>query len=308
MPSAKLLSASEITHSAISVVSAIPAGRGVAIGIGIPCFVKATVQNQDKTGSRIRSISDTADPHNLVRTSVEYALSRLHVKVPRSSQITIEIKSKIPAAVGLKSSSAVSVATTKAIFELFSRGKKLEVSSILKSSCLASKHSGASLTGAFDDASASLLGGLVFTDNLKLRIIRHARVPKQLGTTVALLLPLYEKKLTSSIDRSIYFKYRGESLRAFDLALKGEIAQAMLLNSIVQSAVLGYSMKPVTSALAEGASAAGITGKGPAVAALCSNSKVARRVSRKWKDESSDCRVVITSIVQPGTTMHSAGG
>jgi len=285
------------THSAISVVSAIPAGRGVTIAIDIPCTVRASIVNRKQNQGKIEVVSKTSDPHGLVEKSVEYALSHLRAKIPKSMQLRIQINSKIPTAVGLKSSSAVSVATTKAVFGLFSKDR--ESKSILKSSCTASKDSKASLTGAYDDASASLLGGMAFTDNSKFKLVKHSRVPKDLGSKIAILVPRKRKMLTSSVNASSFESYRVESLHAFDIALNGDTASAMLLNSIIQCAALRYSMGPVSSALVEGASAAGITGKGPAVAALCQNSSIVQKVKKKWLEDNKNCVVLTTTVLQP---------
>ncbi|MHB1868201.1 MAG: shikimate kinase [Nitrososphaerales archaeon] len=285
------------THSAISVVNAIPAGRGVTIAIDIPCTVRASLIIQKNNERRIKVLSKTSDPHALVEKSVEHALSHLRANIPKSTQLRIQINSKIPTAVGLKSSSAVSVATTKAVFGLFS--KDSDWRSILKSSCTASKDSKASVTGAYDDASASLLGGMAFTDNSKFKMVEHSKVPKKLGFKVAMLVPKKRKMFTSNVDASLFEKYRVESLHAFDLAMNGDFASAMLLNSIIQCSTLRYSMGPVSSALVEGASAAGITGKGPAVAALCQNSKIVQKVERKWLEENEDCNVLTTTVLQP---------
>jgi shikimate kinase len=283
------------THSAVSIVNAIPAGKGSAITIDIPCTVKASILPRE-AGENIVVQSQTEDPHGLVKKTVRYSLSHLGAKIPRSKLLRLQIKSQIPTAVGLKSSSAVSVASAKAVFGLFSR--EADYWSILRTSCKASKDSRASLTGAYDDASASLLGGLVFTDNSRFRLIKHSRAPSELGSRVAILVPVNAKMLTSSVKASSYARYRKDSLAAFDYALHGDYVSAMMLNSIIQCAALQYSIEPVTLALAQGASAVGITGKGPAVAALCQDSKTLRRVKTAWM-EKRNCRVIETTIVQP---------
>jgi shikimate kinase len=284
------------THSAISVVNAIPAGRGATIAVDIPCRVSVSWTRR-KSGGSIVVISKEPDPHRLVKKSVGYAFRVLRYRIPRSQQLVIKIDSEIPTAVGLKSSSAVSVGVTKAIFGLFSKDSKSDV--IIRSSCLASKDSGASLTGAYDDAAASLLGGVAFTDNLKFRLVKHTKLPKGMGSLVAILVPRKTKVLTSSLSRSSFAMYREESLKAFHHALAGDFAHAMLLNSIIQCAAQNYSMMPVSTALTQGASAAGITGKGPAVAAICANLKTLHRVKREWKKENKNCDVLLTRIIQP---------
>lgn len=285
-----------ITHSAISVVNAIPAGRGVTIAIDLPCKVNATLRKKTDDHSLIVK-TEVSDPHRLVERSIRYALRRLNFKIPSSLQLEVKIRSHIPTGVGLKSSSAVSVAATKAIFGLFS--KDGDSRTILKSSCLASKDSRASLTGAYDDAAASLLGGVAFTDNSKFKLIRHSKMPEEFGATVAILVPKKDRVLTSSLSSSSYAGYRNEGLEAFRFAEENDFTNAMLLNSIIQCAALNYSMEPIWAALTEGASASGITGKGPAVAAICKSAKILRRVKREWRKQNKDKGILTAKVIQP---------
>ena len=286
-----------ITHSAISVVNAIPAGKGVTIAIDIPCKVNVSLRRKIH-GLSLTVDTDVSDPHQLVKRSIDYALGNLNFKIPSSLQLVVKIESDIPMGVGLKSSSAVSVAATKAIFGLFSKDE--DSHAILKSSCMASKDSRASLTGAYDDAAASLLGGVAFTDNSKFKLIRHSRLPEKFGTTVVILVPKKEKVLTSSLKASSYATYRKESLTAFRLATGDDFTNAMLVNSVIQCSALNYSMEPIWEALEKGASASGITGKGPAVAAICKNAKTLGRIKRGWQAENKDKRILTAKLVQPG--------
>ncbi len=290
VPTRKVSEAS--ANSAVSIVNAIPAGRGSAIAIDLTCRVKAQFLEGNSKEPEI--FGGAQDPHRLVARSVEYALRSLRTRLPASTHLKIDIDSNIPTAIGLKSSSAVSVATTKAVFGLYSRSG--DSTSILRSSCRASKDSRASLTGAYDDASASLLGGLVFTDNTNFRLIRHSKVPRKLGSRVVILVPK-KKVLTSSIHSENYASYRGESLEAFRCALRGDLVTAMLLNSIIQCASLGYSMEPISLALGEGANAAGITGKGPAVAAFCDDLRTVNKIKKKWS-EIGNANILTVSVVQ----------
>lgn len=279
------------TNSAVSIVNAIPAGKGAAIAVDLRCRVKVSMAKGKSEKPKV--IGAEPDPHNLISRSAEYALRSLRTKLPGSTHLEFQIDSEIPTAVGLKSSSALSVAITKAIFNLYS---KSDPTTILRSSCRASKDSRASLTGAYDDASASLLGGLVFTDNSKFKLLRHSRAPKKLGSKVAILVP-NKKVLTSSIDSREYSRYRAESLEAFRHALNGDLTAAMLINSIIQCAALKYSMEPVSLALGEGANAAGITGKGPAVAAFCDDLKTAVRIKKRWS-QIKNSKIILVSVVR----------
>ena len=269
----------------------------MTIAIDIPCSTSASMLKRPSGRSSIVVTTRETDPHQLIRKSAEYALRLLKFSIPPSQQLRIKIDSKIPTAVGLKSSSAVSVGVTKAIFGLF--GKESKSGRILRSSCWASKDSGASLTGAYDDAAASLLGGVAFADNLKFRLLKHTEWPNRFGCFVAILVPRKNRVLTSTLARSSYLPYKKESLEAFRRAFHGDFPGAMLLNSLIQGAALSYSMGPVATALEEGAFASGISGKGPAVAAICQTKKVLDRIKARWEQENHNSNVLFTRVIQP---------
>ena len=287
------------SHSAISVVNALATGRGSAIGIDIWCSVKVRFISQP-IGKKGKVIVDSPvrDHHHLIQKCVEHAEKSFKLLIPEGKALSLSISSDIPPAVGLKSSSAISVAAVEAMAKL--SGSEADYKSILRASCKASKESGASLTGAYDDASACLLGGFVLTDNKRFRLLKHSRIPDSLGRLVLLRVPSRQQRFTSSVDTSAYSSFKPESMKAFEFARRGEIAQAMMLNSIIQCSALGYSFEPVSSAISAGASAAGVSGKGPAVFALCNSEKVADGIEGRWREETKEhLRIIRTQIVQP---------
>ncbi len=81
----------------------------------------------------------------------------------------VEIESKIPRQSGLGSSSAFMNALILAIFKELN--EELNAHTILTMNARISLEMGISYTGAFDDASASLLGGIVVTNNSKMKIL-----------------------------------------------------------------------------------------------------------------------------------------
>lgn len=303
MPKIRTLTVLGESHSAVSVVNALAAGKGGAIGIVLRCKITATLVSKKSFPNRLRGSgvvisSGFRDHHDLIATCKRYTERFLKLAVPEDEAVSIRVESEIPPAVGLKSSSAISIASVRAISKLLS--KRLDSNSILKISCRASKDSGASITGAYDDAAACLLGGIALANNSKFKLLKHARVPTSLGEFVVIRLPEKERKYTSSVDPKVYSSFKKEGMKAFEYAKRGEVAQAMLLNSIIQCSALGYSLEPVSSAIDEGATAAGISGKGPAVAALCQSQALARSIEKRWREEAeSPITILKTRIVQP---------
>jgi shikimate kinase len=290
-----------LSHSAITVVSAFATGHGVTIGLDIPCEVTVQVKDRDKKESRINVMGESADPHGLITACVLGSIKHLGVRLSQNESISVSVNSDIPSAVGLKSSSAVSVALVKGMFDLFSdnNSKKSDWQNILKVSCLASIKSGASLTGAYDDAAAGLIGGLVFSDNRNFRLLRHEPLNSSYGSIVKILIPIKSEKLTSSLNLADYHRHREEVLQAIEFARAGILAQAMLMNSIIHAVIHRYSLQPIISSIAEGATACGISGKGPSVAAICPNDPIANMVESRWTSENPGCHVVTASVTKP---------
>lgn len=286
-------------NSAISIVNAIGTGYGATIGIDIPCTVEATLSPGGK--GVISKAAD--DKHDLIPTCVNYVERFLRRGVPRDRALSIVVSSEIPPAVGLKSSSAVSVAVVSAVAKLLlaQEGRKTAIDSkeILELSCNASKRSGASLTGAYDDAVSCLLGGLTLADNMNHRALSHTSVPKELGSIALVRIPSGSRVYTSTIKPGEYRRFKANLIEAFNLAERGNIQGAMMLNSLVQCSALDYPFDPIISAILEGATCAGVSGKGPAVAALCRTNKVASRIERTWNEKNDDSvKFIKTAVVE----------
>lgn len=290
------------THSAISVVNAIGTGFGAAIGISIPCKVEASIIPDDGKGEHILIQTSTFDKHLMIPKCVDYVERFLSLHVPKDYQLQINVDSKIPVAVGLKSSSSISTAVVAAVAKLIGK-KEPDSRTVLRLSCDASKDSGASITGAYDDATSCFLGGLVLTDNLNYRILKRIKIPRNLGRIVLVRAPTRSKLYTSSINKNAYSKYRNNSKDAFELARKGDIKAAMLLNSLAQCSVLGYSFDPILMPVEQGATCAGISGKGPAISAMCTTSKIARRIEKRWKEmkDGDEFTIIKTSTFEGDT-------
>lgn len=283
------------TGSAISVVNALATGKGSTIGIEMNC--RAVVSLGEYTGKKIIVSSKQSDHHGLITTSVNLALSKTGMRIPARTTMHIKLESDIPQAVGLKSSSAVSTAVVQAVYKLSK--VNADPQEILETSCKASKLSGASLTGAYDDAAGCLLGGFVLSDNTHYKLLSHLSVPKELGSLVAILVPRNKRKFTSDVSRGSYSMFKKEALKAFDFAKKGDIPGAMLLNSMIQCSALGYSFAPISSAITSGASAAGISGKGPAVAAICGKNKQLEAIKSAWNYLNPSALILTTRTVKP---------
>lgn len=253
-------------NGAVSVVNAIVTG-----------FAGGSVAVDLKTEARVTLLEDAPEVEVVIdgkEAGEEGMLARLVLKaiVARLGQPDwggrVETTSDIPSSRGLKSSSAAANAVALAAnhaFHLY-EGKALTRAECLAAAIEAAIDAGVSITGAFDDASASLDGGVVITDNRQ-RLVLHREAVGEAYRAV-LLVPA-AKTPTASVRDLPYAVYAPLALHAHALARKGEWLRAMTLNGLYTAAL--YDSPPTWSreALAAGALGAGLSGTGPAFAAVC---------------------------------------
>jgi shikimate kinase len=172
----------------------------------------------------------------------------------------VETNSNIPIARGLKSSSvagnAIVLATLAALH------KRLKPDDILELVVNASLQAKVSVTGAFDDAAASLYGNVVVTDNMTRTVLRTFPVEDH---NVLLLVPP-QKAYTADADLRQIKTVAKQVEIAHEQALAGKYWDAMTLNGLIYSHVLKLPADVIVESLAAGALAAGISGKGPSYA------------------------------------------
>jgi shikimate kinase len=227
------------TYGGISIVNAIPSWYGSSLAVDLK--VKVDIEEGHSTYQS-----------SLVKTILEYFKEKYKI-----SDLNVNIISEIPQMSGLKSSSAVSTALIGAISERFG----IEIN-VPKLSSILSIKSGVSLTGAYDDATAAYYGGASFTYNKEFKLIKMENFSKDISI---LILAVGNRP---NIDLKILRKYNLLFEEIFKIALR-DIITAMKLNGLAIAEILGYDKSPIISALKSGAIAAGISGNGPSIFALC---------------------------------------
>ena len=170
----------------------------------------------------------------------------------------VEIESKIPRQSGLGSSSAFMNALILAIFKELN--EELNAHTILTMNARISLEMGISYTGAFDDASASLLGGIVVTNNSKMKILKWDKK----SAKALVLIPTWQRNdvLIDEIKKDVEFVKK-----AIKEALDGKYRDAMLHNSLHYCSALKYPLEPLNVALNYDV-AAGLSGNGPCYVAF----------------------------------------
>lgn len=289
--------AEAISHGAITVVNAMSTGKGAALGVGL--WTKARVTLTDRAGViRGRNLTEPKEDPTLVETTVRRVFRRF--RVHRRFGAMVETRSCIPVAAGLKSSSAASNAV--ALATLKALGKEVGDLETVNLGVDASLEAGVTLTGAFDDACACYFGGLVVTDN------HHRRVLKRFNPegNVRVLIHVPRKKMyTKDVDPKQLKSVSSLVRVANHEALRGNYWLSLTLNGLIYSLAFGYDASPVKAALQSGAIASGLSGKGPAFAAIVPNSKV-ENVLSAWNSLSG--RIIETSLNRKkAQVLRSAG-
>lgn len=258
--------AEAMSHGAVTIVNAMATGKGAALGIDL--WTKAKVTLTNRPGQfKGHNKSDPSEDAKLIETTALQAFRKFNAD--KRFGALIETNSNIPIAVGLKSSSAASNAV--ALASLGVLGEKISDIQTMKLAVDSSLKTGVTLTGAYDDACACYLGGIVITDNTHRRILRRFK-PKE-NYRVMIHVP-NQKKYTSQVDKTSLRRFRTFVNVAHREALKGNYWSSLTLNGLVYSRAFGYDTTPIRLALTNGAIAAGLTGKGPAVAAIVPKQEV----------------------------------
>jgi shikimate kinase len=249
------VSAEATAYGAVTIVNAIATGKGAAFGIDLwtKAWVKLTDDGSVETTILDDEKEDTFLAERCVREVLGYfGTSKLGAKV--------ETNSNIPIARGLKSSSVAANAIVLAT--LGALHKRLKPDDILELVVRASLQAKVSVTGAFDDAAASLYGNVVVTDNMTRTVLRKFPVENH---NVLLLVPS-EKAYTANADLRQIKTVAKQVEIAHEQALAGKYWNAMTLNGLIYSHVLKLPADVIVEGLAAGALAAGISGKGPSYA------------------------------------------
>jgi shikimate kinase len=253
--------------AAITVVNALSTGVGCAVGIELYASAELTMElTSPDRGMQIAIESGVRT--GMVDTAVRTALARYAPGNGATGILTI--RSQIPVAKGLKSSSAVASAVVLAVAA--AQGSDPTPVEVARLSAEVGRASGVSATGAFDDALAGLSEGFVVTDNREDRLIRSDAAPSDLE--VALWVPP-EVHTPSPAWRDAFAREVDAGNQAVEAARSGAWPVAMERNTELVERLMGYDYRSLRARLRKsGAVAAGVSGLGPALAALAPSGRL----------------------------------
>ncbi|MDS0298657.1 shikimate kinase [Halogeometricum sp. S1BR25-6] len=249
-------------------------GRAVALGAGtilnalstgfgsafaIDAETSATVELDD-SGAVTGSVAEDVDADTrLIERCVELAAER-YGEEEREYGGTVRTESDVPMAAGLKSSSAAANATVLATADAL--GADPDRTEACRLGVRAARDAGVTVTGAFDDASASMLGGATVTNNDGDELL--SRDPVEWDV---LVWTPEERAYSADADAAACANVAPMAELVAELALEGRYAEAMTVNGLAFSAALGFSADPAVEAMPHAAGVS-LSGTGPSVVAV----------------------------------------
>ncbi|MEA3487814.1 MAG: shikimate kinase [Euryarchaeota archaeon] len=268
-----------------TIINAIATYKGAAFGIELWTHAEVELGNDFRgiTGE-IELNSDTSSDTRLIERCVELVLNRFDLPL----RAHVKTRSEIPLGSGLKSSSAAANAAVVATLDAID--EELNALDAIRLGVEAALDTGVSITGAFDDACASLLGGVVITDNKKREVIK--RVEKD--SEVSIFVP--NKKAFSADTDVKRSRLIAQWVNiAYELALQERFEDAMTLNGFLYCAALGFDPAPMLKALECGVKGVSLSGTGPSFVAFV-DTENAVRVREVWNERGIEGTVIKTRI------------
>ncbi len=250
-----------------TIINAIATGFGSAFGIGldIECEAKTIPEG-------ICCSNDVGADNTLMELCAKKVFSHYGID-EKEFGIDLKTKSNLPMASGLSSSSASSNAIVKITSSMISDEfnlKPLEDLEIINMAIDASLDAGVTITGSFDDATASYFGGVVVTDNKNREFIVKEKMDDYL---ILVYMPnFYSKSGDSNPERMKLLAPLVET--AFGFACGKDYIKALNLNGLIYSATLGFDSTIAVDALEAGAKASGLSGTGSSFVAIVDENSI----------------------------------
>ncbi|MFZ2070396.1 MAG: shikimate kinase [Halobacteriota archaeon] len=246
-----------------TIINAIATYKGAAFGIELWTYAEVEL-GVDFRGivGKIELDGDETGDTRLIERCVELVLKRSGLPL----RGYIKTRSEIPLGSGLKSSSAAANAAVVATLDAI--GEEVNALDAIRIGVEAALDVGVSITGAFDDACASLLGGVVITDNKKQELIKRVKKDSE----VLIFMP-QEKAFTADTDVKRSKLIAPWVNIAYDLALEERFEEAMTLNGFLYCAALNFAPVPMLNALECGVKGVSLSGTGPSFVALVDEEK-----------------------------------
>lgn len=250
-----------------TIINAIATGFGSAFGIGLDIVCNAKTQSHSITCS-----NDVGADTSLMELCVSNVFDYYNINADEFG-LDIKTTSELPMASGLSSSSALSNAVTSISSKIISEEFNLEPLSdfdIINLAIESSLKAKVTITGAFDDATASYFGGVTVTDNGARKIL--IKEPMEELPVLVYMPNFISKSGSSDVNKMKLMAPLVET--AFEIAKNKNYFKALNLNGLIYAAALGFDSSIAIEALNAGALASGLSGTGSSFVAICEEDKI----------------------------------
>lgn len=264
-----------------TVLNALATGVGSAFAIDVETTATVELDDSGVVAGEIDGAPD-ADTR-LIERCVSLAVERFgdgqggHVRT----------ESDVPMAAGLKSSSAAANAAVLATLDALDAADRIDRVDACRLGVRAAREAGVTVTGAFDDASASMLGGVTVTDNASDELLARDEVDWDV-----LIWTPPERAYSADADAARCARVAPMAELVTELALDRRYGEAMTVNGLAFSAALGYPTDPVIDALPE-VEGVSLSGTGPSVVAVGDRASL-EAVDERWADRSGETILTTT--------------
>ncbi len=276
-----------------TVINAIATYKGSAFGIDLWTYAEVELGDDFKGIEGEIEVegeesADADDDTRLIEKCLELVLRKFDLPL----RGYVRTKSEIPIGSGLKSSSAAANASVVATLDAIGEKAKEEIGALdaIRIGVDAALDVGVSITGAFDDACASLLGGFVITDNKSRELIKRTEKDSE----VLILVPR-EKAFTADTDVKQSRLIAPWVNIAYELALEERFEEAMTLNGFLYCAALNFDPEPMVKALECGVQGVSLSGTGPSFVALVDEEKGVR-LGEVWSELGVEGKIIRSRV------------
>ncbi|MDG5774903.1 shikimate kinase [Haloarculaceae archaeon H-GB2-1] len=239
-----------------TVLNALATGRGSAFAIDE--YVAATVTLEAES-----AVSGTvAGAPNADTRLVERCVELVTEAYGDGEGGHVETESEIPMASGLKSSSAAANATVLATLDALGAADDVAREDAARIGVQAARDVGVTITGAFDDASASMLGGVTVTNNDEDALLSREEVD---WDVLVWTPPEQAFSADADVERCRQIAPMADLVE--ELALDGEYRRAMSVNGLAFCAALEFTSEPLVEAFAH-VDGVSLSGTGPSFTAV----------------------------------------
>lgn len=207
----------------------------------------------------------------------------------------VRTESEVPMASGLKSSSAAANATVLATLDALAVADSVERIEACRLGVRAARDAGVTVTGAFDDASASMLGGVTVTDNTSDTLLAREEID-----WLALVYTPPEQSYSADADVSACKRVAPMADLVEELALDGRYGDAMTVNGFAFCGALEFSTGPMIDALPDVAGVS-LSGTGPSYVAVGDRDSL-EAVRDRWDERDGTTRLLQTRTDGTRTT------